>query len=71
MMQIMQMLQMIPMNTTGYSIGIAQLKAFSYANKQEYQAIKGFTHNNDIIIKHADKDSAIVIMDKANYIRDS
>ena len=38
-------------------------------NKQKYQTIKDLRHNIDIIIKPADKGSAIVIMDKEDYIK--
>ena len=37
-------------------------------NKQEYQAIRDLKHNTDIIIKPADKGSAIVSIAKADYI---
>ena len=37
-------------------------------NKVEYQSIKSLRNNPDIIIKPADKGSAIVILNKDNYI---
>ena len=36
--------------------------------KEEYKAIRSLKQNNEIIIKPADKASAIVILDKAAYI---
>ena len=38
--------------------------------KEEYQVIKSLKHNPDIIIKPADKDSAIVVLDKQSYIQE-
>ena len=38
--------------------------------KEEYQAIKSLKHNSDIIIKPADKGSAIVVLDKQSYIQE-
>ena len=37
-------------------------------NKEEYQSIKSLKNNPDIIIKPADKGSAIAILNKDNYI---
>jgi len=37
-------------------------------NQNEYQAIKDLKNNPNIIIKKADKGSAVVIMDKCNYV---
>ena len=37
---------------------------------EEYQTITSLKHTNEIIIKPADKGSAIVIMDKASYINE-
>ena len=38
--------------------------------KEEYQALKYLKHNSDIIIKQADKFSAIVALDKQSYIQE-
>ena len=37
-------------------------------NKEEYQSIRSLKNHPDIIMKPADKGSAIVILDKDNYI---
>ena len=39
-----------------------------HLTKEEYQSIKSLRNHPDIIIKPADKGSAIVILDKHNYI---
>ena len=39
-------------------------------NKFEYQAIKDLRCNTDIIIKHADKGSVIIIIEKGNCIKE-
>ena len=38
--------------------------------KEEYQAIKSLKHNSDIIIKPAEKGSAIVVLGKQSYIQE-
>ena len=38
--------------------------------KEEYQSIKSLRNHPDIIIKPADKGSAIVILDKDNYVKE-
>ena len=39
-------------------------------SKQEYQAIQNLSKNQNIIIKPADKGSAVVIMDKIDYVKE-
>ena len=39
-------------------------------SKQEYQAIQNLSKNQDIIIKPADKGSAVVILDKIDYVKE-
>ena len=38
--------------------------------KEEYKAIRSLKNNKDIVIKPADKGSAIVILDKLSYINE-
>ena len=41
-----------------------------HLTKEEYKAIRSLRSNKDIVIKPADKGSAIVIMDKLSYINE-
>ena len=41
-----------------------------HLTREEYRAIKSLKNNTDIIIKPADKGSAIVILDKGSYIKE-
>ena len=41
-----------------------------YLTKEEYKAIKSLKNNKDIIIKPADKGSAVVVLDRQSYINE-
>ena len=46
-------------------------KSFSNLSKEEWEALSDLQNDKSIVIKQADKGSAVVVWDRADYIKEA